>query len=126
MTHGTAHTADTVRDRRRLAWRWISDLFVDTSHDEGDLAAIARSLKATGFSESEFHDMFYREVDPVLGGHWCVAVGTWPAFDLDWLENEIGKRRRRSWFGRALGRLHRVNRYNDQDWHKAMAHWRAL
>jgi|HubBroStandDraft_1064217.scaffolds.fasta_scaffold251530_2 hypothetical protein len=116
---------DPARERRREAWAAMSDLFVDTTHDDQALAYIARRLKGTGFSEAELDAMFYGEVDPVLGGHRFVAVGAWPAFDIDWLEGEIEKRRYRSWLGRVVGKLHRVHSFDDKLWHRVMAHWRT-
>ncbi len=103
---------DADRERRREALSAISDLFLDTEYDDLGLAAIARRLKAVGFSENELDDMFYKQIEPVLAYSMFEGPGRWPAFDIDWLEAEIAKRRN-SWIWSMRTRLRRPQKFSE-------------
>jgi hypothetical protein len=115
---------DASRENRRAALGAMSELFLDTEHDDESLAYIARRLKVTGLSEQGLDTMFYRQVEPVLAYSIFEGPGRWPAFDIDWLEAKIA-RRERSWLWRMATRLRRPQKFSADLWRRVMSHWRA-
>jgi len=64
----------------------------------------------------------------VEGAIVCAAVFSGPATEIDVRQKTdvgIEKRRHRSWLGRVVGKLHRVHSFDDELWHRVMAHWRT-
>jgi hypothetical protein len=71
----------------------ISDLFIDTEHDEMSLIAIAEALVETGFSIDKLEQMYSDDIAPVC--FWLSPAGPWPAIDQAWLRTEIEKNKKR-------------------------------
>ena len=116
---------DAARGRRREALSALSELFLDTEQDDLDIAYVARRLSAVGYSERELNDLFYLDVEPVPSYSIFEAPGRWPAFDIDWLEAEI-ERRKGSWVWRTWSRLRRTQQFSEDLWLRVMAQWRTM
>ena len=98
-----------MRDERRIRlWMALSDLFLD---GEADVEAIAREIRATGYSEEEVTRCLREEVGPVAGANLGYGlypvIGVWGMFDEAWLCASIEAwLARPRWFrriGEALG-----------------------
>ena len=83
---GEAHADEA----RVTAWLGLSELFLDTEHDDGDIARISAALAGTGFDIAELEKIYENEVAPVcwrnLSG---VPGGAWAGFDREWLVQAI-------------------------------------
>ena len=93
---------------RREVWIALSDLWLDTEQTEWMLRGTARQLAETGLSWKEIEEIAVVDVAPVLHWNAWTVAGVWDAFDPDWLEAEIEKRRRRrghALLARAFSRL---------------------
>lgn len=75
--------------RRRIAWSVLSDLYLDTWFDDGQMASMASRLAATGYSIGELEEILYRELHPHLITNLLSVAGEWAGFDMDWLEAKI-------------------------------------
>lgn len=88
-------------ERRAAAWAALSELFVGRELVDGDLNAIARTLRTTGFSGDALERMLWREVAPVFGSNLSVLNPTpqmdgWsPAFVREAVVRHLG----RPWHG---------------------------
>lgn len=95
-------------ERRRPVWSALSELFLDTTLDAGDLRRIALVLHASRYSEQELDAIYADEVAPVCGPNLMVVAGEWALFDPEWLERRILARRRSAlarltgWIGRTF------------------------
>jgi hypothetical protein len=101
MRTPTELTASDLATRRPV-WSAISDLFLDTDTTlfEDDVADV---LAASPYSETELAEILAYEVQPVCWPN--VFWWEWAGFDLEWLEAQILKRRRRTrllWFSLPL------------------------
>jgi hypothetical protein len=110
--------------RRKPVWSALSELWLDTELDRGDLAPIVDVLTASPYDVAELREIYLWEVAPVVAANLWSPAGAWSGFDADWLHVEARKRaERRSlwlrlWIASGLGR-------------KAMtyatdAHWREI
>ena len=76
--------------RRRPVWEAISDLWRDTELQDYEIEHIAGVLIASGYSRDELHEIYAREVAPVVWRNLITAVPpVWAGFDTDWLTEEI-------------------------------------
>ena len=88
-----ADIAVPIAPERAAAWQALSDLFLDTSLDERDIASIARRLRATGFAVGELERIYEEEVAPVCSGNLtALPGGVWSGFDHEWLVTAIRDR----------------------------------
>lgn len=71
--------------RRRPVWIALSRLWLDTALDDGEIAAIAATLRAAGYPLAELERIYRREVAPVVHANSLVPAGVWDGFDPDWL-----------------------------------------
>ena len=107
----TPHMTDgSSGERLRTARAALSELFLDTELDERRFARLARTLRATGLELETLDHIFHEELEPLLSGNLRTPAGAWAGFDLEWLEIEVQKRRRRDGtlraaFGRAARAL---------------------
>lgn len=107
------------RDRRRLARRAISELFLDTQLDDGDFSRLRDMLVESRLSVHELDYIYYDELAPILYRNVNTPSGVWSGFDQDSLEERIGARighRPLPLFG-SLWR-HRVTRTTLADWRR--------
>jgi len=109
---------------RLAAWRALSELFLDTELDDGEIAVIARELRSTGFSVAELERIYEEEVAPAC---WCnllaVPGGVWTGFNERWLVETIPQYQQRSRFLDALPflrrlRIRRWTRLSRTDWER--------
>ncbi len=80
------------RDRRKLIWIALSELWLDTELAEGDLRRIAAVLTASGLPIEELRRVYRFEVAPVVCLNLWTPVGVWDGFDPEWLCAEIERR----------------------------------
>lgn len=81
--------------RRRLVWRALSELYLDTELDDGDFVRIASQLQESGYPADQLEEILYREIHPVLHLNLISVAGEWAAFDMEWAEEVILERERR-------------------------------
>lgn len=98
-------------ERRRPVWLAMSELFLDTELDLPALHAIARALRASGYTPQELERILSREVAPILRANTLSVAGEWTGFDPDWLVERILKRQHswRRWLPGVVGRSAREN-----------------
>jgi hypothetical protein len=77
---------------RRPVWIALSELFLDTTLDSGDLDRIARALARAPYSLDELDQILLWEVSPACGLNLYSIAGEWAAFNPAWLESRILRR----------------------------------
>jgi hypothetical protein len=84
---------------RERAWELLSELFVDTEHDEAALLALGRNLADTKFGATTLEIILREEVAPIAGAwmRWP-TVGPWPGFDTSALNAKIRAYIERPWY----------------------------
>lgn len=70
---------------RRPVWVALSDLWLDTELDDGDLQRIARVLRESGLPLDTLRRIYLVEVAPVVAPNLLSVAGEWAGFDADWL-----------------------------------------
>lgn len=90
--------------RREAVWLALSELWLDTELDAGDLQRLARCLHESGYPQVELEAIYALEVAPAVWlNAWSVA-GVWQGFDPDWLfERCRHNQARRARLGFRLG-----------------------
>lgn len=88
----TAATDGVDLETRRPVWVALSEFFLDTELDDGDLERIADLLATSPYSLEELETIYRDETAPVLWHNLNVPAGVWDAFDPDWLCAEAAKR----------------------------------
>jgi len=86
--------ASSDLERRRPVWVALSEFFLDTEFQPGDLQRIAQVLADSGYSDEELEYIFRREVSPAVGANLLSVAGEWAGFDPEWLEARILERER--------------------------------
>lgn len=76
-------------ERRKPVWLAISEFYLDTELEAGDVVRIKKTFKNSGYSLYELKDIDFYEVKPILGMNLWGAAGAWKGFDEDWLCNQI-------------------------------------
>lgn len=111
-----------VAAARVAAWQALSNLFIDSTLDAADIAAIARELRATGFGIDELERIYEEEVAPVCWRNLhALPGGVWTGFDPAWLAEAVTRARHRPPplhalpFVRRL-RIRRWTRLTRDDW----------
>ena len=87
-------TADDVA-RRLPVWHAFADLFLDTELQAEDYRAMARKLKASGYSPDELRQILNEEVAPAFAFNLMNVAGEWAGWNKDDVL-EIMRRSRRS------------------------------
>ena len=72
-------------ERRAPVWRALSDLFLDTELDEADIAIIAETIRAAGFSADQAEEILRRDVAPVFWMNLIQVAGEW----TPWSESQV-------------------------------------
>lgn len=102
-------------DQRRIRmplWTALSELWLDTELQAGDLAALAEVLASSPFSIEQLREIELWEVAPVVGLNLLSPAGAWAGFDEAWLHTECEKRAcRRSLALRMWVKSGLANRY---------------
>lgn len=120
-----------IEPARMDAWLALSELFLDTTLDDGDIAAIVRQLQATGLAPGELEHIYEEEVAPVCW-HNLLALpgGAWTGFRKEALVRAIVTQLRRPpWlhdvnFIRRL-RVRRWTAMSRRDWLRVKARLKA-
>jgi hypothetical protein len=87
--------------QRRPLWVALSELFLDNEPTPADLARIAQTMADSGLSLRELHEVYTREVAPVVSANLRTVAGVWSGFDETWLCAQIVRHlRHRSWWTR--------------------------
>ena len=82
-------------ERRLPVWHAFADMFLDTEQQAEDYRAIARKLKASGYSPRELRKILDEEVAPAFAFNLMNVAGEWSGWsEADVLE--IMRRSRRS------------------------------
>lgn len=82
-----------IDPQRAVAWRALSELFVDTQWREEDLAAVVRDLRRTPYDVAELRRIYEQEVAPVCSRHLTSRPeGLWTGFHDDWLIEAVHNR----------------------------------
>jgi hypothetical protein len=79
-------------DHRRPVWSALSELFLDTMLDSGDLDRLAESLARSPYSLTELDEILLWEVYPACWSNMMSLAGEWEGFDPEWLESRILRR----------------------------------
>ena len=112
--------ADIVR--RRPLWSALSELWLDTELNDGELHSIARAMVDGGYSLKETRGIYTSEVAPVVYMNLISLSGIWAGFDDEWLHNEIiSSLRQRGRFKRLLLKAPRGLMF-----YATKAHWLRL
>ncbi|MFG0318983.1 MAG: hypothetical protein ACF8XB_17055 [Planctomycetota bacterium JB042] len=82
---------------RRPVWAALSELFLDVEPTDDGRRDVARALAASPYALEDLERILRREVFPVLWRNLFLVAGVWDGFDLERLEREIVRRRRRRW-----------------------------
>ncbi len=85
-------------ERRRPVWNAMSELFLDTQMDEFEFGYVARILAESGYSDSQLHEILYREVFPVLIPNLFSVAGECWMFDLEAVEKIILRSEGKLWW----------------------------
>lgn len=107
-------------ERRRPVWAALSEFFLDSELQPDDHRRIAHILSASGYSTTELEQILRREVGPVLLPNLMAVAGEWGSFDLAWLESEIIRTEKFSWFERMLAAVS-VSAVR-HDWERVLTH----
>jgi hypothetical protein len=117
-----AGSAQQPTPARVAAWEALSELFLDTSHDDADIAAIARRLRATGLALSEIERIYEEEVAPACWRNLrAVPGGAWAGFDQAWLFDAVCReasaaRPLHAWTPIRRWRIRRWTAWTREDW----------
>ena len=126
MTQGSQ--APVALAHRLPVWLALSELWLDTELDDGDIQRLAHVLAASGYSDAELSSIFLDELSPVVADNLLSVAGVWAGFDAAWLEAQILRRLawlerqpawRRRWVERGLTRRWRA-RITRGDWERLM------
>jgi hypothetical protein len=98
-------------EQRRRAWLTLSDLFLDTEHDDAAFRRIGRELKATGFSLDQLDAIYADEVAPACVWNTYSVTGVWGGFDREDLERRISRTLARKSALSRIGFLHKLHRW---------------
>ena len=75
--------------RRRIAWRHLSELYLDTQLGPSELAHMASELAGLGYTPDELEQILYVELHGLLVGNLADIAGEWAMFDPEWMEREV-------------------------------------
>ena len=75
--------------QRQPLWIAFSELFLDTELMLADLERIAQAMADSGLSTCELHEVYAREVAPVVSANLLTVAGVWSGFDEAWLCAQI-------------------------------------
>ena len=75
--------------RRRPVWIALSELWLDTELEPGDLDRIARVMMDSGLAIEELREAYLLHVAPVVYLNSWAAAGEWQGFDEKWLCEKI-------------------------------------
>ncbi|MCP8462407.1 hypothetical protein NK553_00445 [Pseudomonas sp. ZM23] len=110
---------------RESVWLALSELWLDCELDGADLAAIAGTLRISGYDPDELEAIYRLEVAPVVWVNTWVTAGVWDGFDPDWLFEACRRNqaRRRSLWHRGRCRLLRraMVAAAEEDWRRLRA-----
>ncbi|MEP7219544.1 MAG: hypothetical protein ABI876_11545 [Bacteroidota bacterium] len=90
---------------RRPLWIALSELWLDTELDAGDLERIAHVMADSALTIEELRHVYLVEVAPVVSPNLLSPAGEWAGFDEEWLCSSIIENlRQRFWFTRFWSR----------------------
>lgn len=83
---------DAELERRKPVWTALSELWLDTELEDGDLQRIAHVAAVSSYTVAELRDIYLYEVAPVVSPNLLAVAGEWAGFDEPWLHAEARKR----------------------------------
>jgi hypothetical protein len=78
-------------ERRRRVWDVVSELWLDTELQAGDLKRIAEVCIKSEYSITQLQEIYSCEVAPAVFLNLYTVAGVWAGFDSDWLSESIIK-----------------------------------
>ncbi|MCR9247769.1 MAG: hypothetical protein NXI31_22305 [bacterium] len=87
-------TAHELTDRAPV-WAAMSEFFLDTELELGDLERIAEVVARSKYTVEQLESILFRELVPALWTNVSTPAGEWGGFDQDWLQRRILRRSRR-------------------------------
>jgi hypothetical protein len=76
-------------EKRKPLWLALSELWLDTELDEGDLQRISRIMVESALSIEELREIYLIEVAPIVSPNLLTVAGVWDGFDEEWLYSKI-------------------------------------
>ena len=103
---------------RHAVWIAMSELFLDTEHDQARLDAILHRLLTSPFDLTTLDRIFVDEVCPVCFSNLRSVAGVWEGFDPDDLIAECSKAKDQPAMFAHLGRFlrHRAIKSHIPEW----------
>ncbi len=74
---------------RKPVWSSLSQLWLDTELEEGDLNRIAKAMFESGYSIEVLRGIYEIEVAPIVYTNLLSPAGEWAGFDDEWLHEKI-------------------------------------
>lgn len=109
-------------EARKPVWSALSELWLDTELQEGDLNWIAEIMFKSGFTLKELRKIYEFEVAPVVYVNLLSPAGEWAGFNAEWLhEKIISSLNSRSAFDRFFLKLKRYVMFYGTE-----RHWMVL
>lgn len=112
--------------KRIPVWLACSEFYLDTQLSKDQIAQIAQTLKASGFSLEEVENINLNEVAPVLARNLQQVAGEWEGFEEEWLVANITEWLNRPFWRRKIdNRLFRSYRKHltAEYWKQVVAAW---
>jgi len=105
------------------AWTALSELFLDTELDEGDLSHIAERLRESPYGRVEIERILRDEVAPAFGPNLASVAGEWIPWTPDEVREIMIRSLQRPRFARWFARLTAPFRWRmiDHDWARIAA-----
>ena len=96
-----------ITEQLVAVWKSMADHFLDTENREG-IPQTALLCVGAGLTVEEAHEVWLREVSPVVGANLLSVAGEWAGWDEEWLVTKVrarALRRRAQRRGKPLSKL---------------------
>jgi hypothetical protein len=114
MTSTDLRSPQNDLEQRRPVWEALSILFLDTALDEIDLAASAKILAESPYTDEQLAAIYHAEVTPVCESNIGMAPGFWSGFPDGWIEEGVLGRGLDA--AQALAALRRMGKLSSWGW----------
>ena len=114
MTYHDLQSPQDDLEQRRPVWDALSILFLDTELDEIDMAASAKTLAESPYTDEQLAAIYHVEVTPVCEANIGMAPGFWSGFPDGWIEEAVLGRGLDA--AQALAALRRMDKLSGWGW----------